>query len=114
MTAQQFPLTPQLSVLSEALTDAHARIQKDFISINPVVGINRQMRASGIAADVITIECLVTNKRILVILQDATPNEASYQFGMRDKDPEPEYKKMALADLTTEQLYQWVRDYFQA
>ncbi|MDN3638788.1 hypothetical protein QWY82_08210 [Simiduia curdlanivorans] len=114
MTKQQFPLTPQLSALSDALTEAHARIQKDFASINPVVGINRQMRASGIGADVITIECLVANKRIFIILQDAVPDMATYQFGMRDTDPEPGYEKIAIGELTSEQLYQWIRDYFQA
>lgn len=114
MTKQQFSLTPQLNALSDALTEAHTRIQKDFVNLNPVVGINRQMRASGIAADVITIECLVSNKRIFIILQDAAPDVASYQFGMRDKDPEPVYQKILVADLTTDQLYQWIRDYFQA
>lgn len=112
MTKQQFPLTPQLSALSEALTEAHARIQKDFAALNPVIGINRQMRAGGIAADVITIDCLVSNKRIFIILQDAAPDVVSYQFGMRDVDPAGAYQEIALSALTVEQLYEWISDYF--
>ena len=114
MTKQQFPLTPQVSALSDALTEAHARIQKDFANLNPVIGINRQMRASGIAADVITIDCLVSNKRILIILQDASPDMASYQFGWRDQDPASEYQKIDFKAINVEQLYQWIGDYFRA
>ena len=112
MDKQQFPLTPQLSTLSDVLTAAHANIQRDFANINPVVGINRQMRASGIAADVITVDCLVSNKRILLILQDAKPEVVNYLFGRRDVDPDGNYQEVALAELTAEKLYEWVRDYF--
>lgn len=112
MSQQQFPMTPQLSQLSEALTEAHARIQQDFATINPVVGINRQMRASGIAADVITIECLVSNRRILIILKDAEAGSVSYQFGLRNTDPDSEYRSIALDALSPDQLYCWMRDYF--
>ncbi|MBB3167736.1 hypothetical protein [Simiduia aestuariiviva] len=45
MAPQQFPLTPLLSTLSEVLTEARARIQRDYAHINPVVGINRQVCA---------------------------------------------------------------------
>ncbi|AFU98408.1 hypothetical protein [Simiduia agarivorans] len=112
MPHQQFPLTPQLSTLSATLTEAHARIQQQHAQINPVVGINRQMRASGIAADVVTIDCLVSNKRILIILQDAKPEEASYQFCRRDADPASGYEAIALADLTVDKVYGWVVEYF--
>lgn len=112
MANLQYPVTPQLNRLSEVLTEAHAQIQRDFTSLNPVVGINRQMRGSGIAADVVTIDCLVSNRRILIILQDAKPNVASYQFGMRDEDPAGGYNTIALSALTVDLVYKWVRDYF--
>ncbi|UTA46857.1 hypothetical protein L1F30_11865 [Simiduia sp. 21SJ11W-1] len=112
MAPQQFPLTPQLSTLSEVLTEAHARIQRDYAHINPVVGINRQMRASGIGADVITVDCLVSNKRILLILHDAQPEQVSYLFGRRDVDPDGNYKTIALAEVTVAQVCAWVVEYF--
>lgn len=112
MPPQQFPLTPQLSELSATLSEAHARVQQHHARINPVVGINRQMRASGIAADVVTIDCLVSNKRILIILQDAKPYEASYQFCKRDADPASGYETIALAELTADKVYRWVVEYF--
>jgi hypothetical protein len=44
MGAQQYPMTPQLNALSEALTAAHASILLDFVHIYFVVGNNRLMR----------------------------------------------------------------------
>lgn len=112
MAPQQFPLTPQLSEISQTLTEAHARIQQNHAGINPVVGINRQMRASGIAVDLVTIDCLVSNKRILMIMQDAKPDEVSYQFCRRDTDPAGGYEVIPLAELTVDKVYGWVVEYF--
>ncbi|MBB3167483.1 hypothetical protein [Simiduia aestuariiviva] len=112
MSQYTFPVTPQLNAISEFLSEAHARIQQNFTTINPVVGINQQMRASGIPADVITIDCLTSNRRILIILHDSTPDVARYQFGKRDRDPEKAYREIALNALTADQLYQWMGEYF--
>lgn len=96
----------------EAVELAHAKIQEDFKYIDPVVGINRQMRKVGIATDLMTIDCLKTGKRILLVFHDAQPETVEYQFCLRDKDPALEFENIEVEHLTPQQLYDWMRDTF--
>ena len=80
-----------LELLSDYVTDAHTRIQKTFDNINPVVGVSRGMRSVGIPADAMTIDCLKSGKRIIIILHDETPEILQYQFAYKDKDPAEEF-----------------------
>ena len=101
-----------LKAISDRITDAHTRIQQDFDFINPVVGVNRQMRTAGIPADAMTVDCLKTNRRILLILHDQQPEQVHYQFGQRDQDPGPEFKTLSLDEVSEQQLYDWMASYF--
>jgi hypothetical protein len=102
----------QLEALSEHITSAHARIQQQHEDINPVVGVNRQMRKSGIPADAMTIDCLKTNRRILIILHDEQPDIVHYQFGMREQDPGPHFDTLPFEQAHEQQLYDWIVSYF--
>lgn len=102
----------KLKEISDRITNAHTRIQQDFASINPVVGVNRQMRAAGIPADAMTIDCLKTNKRILVVFHDEQADLAYFQFGIRDQDPGPSFETLAYAELTEQQFYDWMVEQF--
>lgn len=102
-----------LEQLSDCITDAHRRIQAEREDINPVVGVNRQMRASGIPADAITIDCLRTDRRILLILHDQQPQLVRYQFGARDRDPESAFEEIRLDALTQTVLVDWMVGYFR-
>jgi len=75
-----------LKALSDRASEAHARIQATYQHINPVVGVRRGMRDSGIPADAMTIDCLQTRRRILMILHDGEPDVLLYQFGCIDED----------------------------
>ncbi len=97
-----------LEILSDRITNAHTRIQQEHADINPVVGVNRQMRASGIPADAITIDCLRTNRRILIILHDHAPDLVRYQFGQRNTDPEVDFEAMKMHKVSEQQLYEWM------
>lgn len=103
---------PVLETLSDIATDAHTRIQQDFETINPVVGISRSMRTSGIPADAMTIDCLKTNRRIILILHDNQPEIIRYQFAFRDKDPSDDFEVIQFSDLTSQKLYDWIASYF--
>ena len=103
---------PALLSLSEIASEAHAKIQQDFADINPVIGVMQGMRKMGIPADVLTIDCLETNKRILIILHDEHPGLIRYQFTFIDQDPSDDYHDIASADVTSETLYGWIKDYF--
>ncbi|MBF0264487.1 MAG: hypothetical protein HQL46_04385 [Gammaproteobacteria bacterium] len=105
-------LTKQLSALCDTATEAHSQIQKEFKDINPIVGVNQNMRKNGIATDVMTIDCLKTNKRIILILNDQQPDIINYQFCFRNKDPEGEYLKILYSEVNVQKLFAWMRDYF--
>ena len=91
---------------------AQAEFQKDFDGCDPVIGIMRSMRDAGFAADAMTIDCLVSGKRILCILHDNAPEAVDYLFGHRNKDPDMNFNKIALAELTEKQFYLWMKSYF--
>jgi len=103
-----------LKLLSDLITDAHARIQQAHADINPVVGLRRGMREKGIPADAMTIDCLRTGKRIVLILHDQQPDVLIYQFTLKDTDTDAPYQQVALEGLGVELLFEWMRDYFQA
>ena len=101
-----------LAILSDLITEAHTNIQKDFENINPIVGVNRKLRAQGIPVDAMTIDCLKTGKRIILLLNDNTPDILQYQFSYKSKDPDEIFVQLDFEKLTTQQLYEWMRDYF--
>lgn len=103
---------PALLSLSEIASEAHEKIQLDFKDINPVTGVMQGMRKMGIPADVLTIDCLVTNKRILVILHDEHPGMMRYQFSYIDQDPSDDFIDIASAEVTSDVIYGWIKEYF--
>lgn len=103
-----------LAVLSDLATEAHTKIQQDFSDLDPVVGVSQQMRSAGIAADLMTIDCLRTGKRIIAILQDKQPGILHYQFSYKDQDPAAEFEQLPMASLTAQVLYDWMKGYFRA
>jgi hypothetical protein len=103
---------PALLSLSDIASQAHAKIQQDYEHINPVIGVIQGMRKVGIPADAITIDCLVSNKRILIILHDDYPKIIRYQFTFSDQDPADDYQEAVLADVTSEAVYGWIEEYF--
>jgi hypothetical protein len=103
-----------MKTLSDIATEAHTQIQQNCPDINPVVGVNQGMRASGFPADIMTIDCLKTNKRIILILHDDSPELVRYQFSFRDQDPADEFKDIALKDISATLLYDWMIAYFSS
>lgn len=101
-----------LELLSDYITEAHSQIQKNFDNINPVVGVSRGMRSVGIPADAMTIDCLKTGKRIIIILHDESPEMLQYQFSYKDKDPADEFQNLSIDQLNEEILYSWMATYF--
>lgn len=101
-----------LKTLSDNASEAHARIQATYQHINPVVGVRRGMRDSGIPADAMTIECLQTRRRILMVLHDGEPGTLLYQFGSMDEEAGNDFERIALDRVGTDQLFEWMRDYF--
>ena len=101
-----------LKILSELASDAHARIQATHQYINPVVEVRRGMRDAGIPADVMTIDCLRTRRRITLILHDEQPGVLLYQFVTIEDEVGNDFQQMALGDMTTTKLFEWIEEYF--
>jgi len=101
-----------LKALSEQASKAHEKIQQRQQHINPVVGIRRGLRDSGIPADVMTIDCLRTRRRIMLVLHDGEPGTLLYQFIRLDENPGDDYQRKALSDVNCETLLNWMQDYF--
>lgn len=102
-----------LEIVSDFASEAHANIQKDFVNINPVIGLNLGMRNVGIPADAITIDCLKTGKRIIIVLHDQQPDVVQYQFSYKAQDPDEKFQTLSINDLSAQTLYNWIKDYFK-
>ncbi|MEE4245770.1 MAG: hypothetical protein V2I33_10180 [Kangiellaceae bacterium] len=103
-----------LEKLSDMASEAHAKVQQDHANLNPIVGLSRGMRKSGIPADAVTIDCLQTQKRIIIILHDQHPDILQYQFAFKNKDPDGDFTVMQFSEITAETLYDWMVSYFLA
>ena len=101
-----------LKALSDMVSDAHARIQASHEHINPVVEVRRGMRGAGIPADVMTIDCLRTRRRITLILHDEQPGVLLYQFITIEDEVGDDFQSMALSEMDTQKLFQWIEEYF--
>jgi len=101
-----------LETLCDITTVAHTRIQQDFQDINPIVGVSKNMRKNGVPADAMTIDCLKTGKRIIIVLHDHNPDIINYQFSFRDKDPDSKFEQLPFKELTSTQIYDWIKIYF--
>ena len=101
-----------LHKLCDMTTEAHTRFQKDIAEIDPIVGVSQNMRTNGVPADAMTIDCLKSGKRIILILHDEQPDLINYQFAWRDKDSANQMKKMSFDDVTEDILYEWMKNYF--
>ena len=87
--------------LGDIAAEAQRQFQLLYAHIDPVIGINRQLREQGFAVDIMTIDCHVTHKRITLLLEDANPNNARYQFGHSHQDPASHFTPIALNQLNT-------------
>lgn len=104
--------TDPLKTLSDRVSDAHAQIQAAHEHINPVVEVRQGMRNAGIPADVLTLDCLRTQRRITLILHDQQPGIVLYQFVTREEEVGGEFKQMPLEDMGSDTLVAWMEDYF--
>ncbi len=103
-----------LKQLSDMATNAHTDIQRDFPTINPVVGLRRGMRDIDIPADALTIDCLSSQRRIVLVLHDAHPDTLIYQFTRIDDDADAPYQQTRFGELSSGTLYGWIKDYFSS
>ncbi|MEE3157371.1 MAG: hypothetical protein VX301_04050, partial [Pseudomonadota bacterium] len=61
---------------------------------------------------VLTLDCLRTQRRITLILHDQHPGVVLYQFVTREEEVGGEFKQIALAEMSSQTLFDWMQDYF--
>ncbi len=105
-------INKQLETLCDIVTESHTRIQQDFKDINPIVGVNQTMREKGGPADLVTIDCSKSGKRIILLVQDKQPDIISYQFSFKEKDPDEKFENIEFNELTANKVYDWIKGYF--
>ena len=101
-----------LRTLSDLVNDAHTQIQAAHQHINPVVEVRQSMRDARIPADVLTLDCLRTQRRITLILHDQHPGVLLYQFVTREQEVGREFEQMSLANIRSQTLFDWMQEYF--
>ena len=101
-----------LEKLYALANEAHARIQQEITNLDPIIGVSQKMRQSGVPADLMTIDCLKSGKRIIIILSDQEPNNINYQFAYKNKDFDNYFEQMAVNELSATLLYKWMKEYF--
>jgi hypothetical protein len=84
---------------------AQKQFQDKYQNIDPIIGINRQLRKQGFAVDIMTIDCQVSQKRVTLLVEDAKPDSAGYQFGRIDKDPGAHFEPLLITDLNQQGFY---------
>ncbi|HEY7773570.1 MAG TPA: hypothetical protein VIC26_10315 [Marinagarivorans sp.] len=92
--------------LADIAALAQQQFQARYADIDPVIGINRQLRKQGFAIDLMTIDCHVSKRRVTLLFEDAKPEVAGYQFGWTDKDPESQFESMPVSSLTQQGFYE--------
>ncbi len=84
---------------------AQKKFQDQYRNIDPIIGINRQLRKQGFAIDIMTIDCQASQKRVTLLVEDAKPESAGYQFGKISQDPDSHFESMAIAELSPQGFY---------
>ena len=104
----------KLKIICDITTEAHTLIQQNFKDINPVVGVTHKMRSNGIPADAMTIDCLKSGKRIIILLHDQQPDIIHYQFTFKAQDPDSKFEAIQFDKVTSTIIYEWIKNYFSS
>lgn len=101
-----------LKDLSEVAARANDLFYNKHSHVDTVMGImDKGLRNQGIKADAITIDCLVLNKKIVILLHDDKPKVASIALGNKEGDifSSTEY---LLTDISEEVLVRVMQENF--
>lgn len=105
-------MKPRLDTISDRLTAAHALLQQNYLNLDPVIGVRQHLRQAGFPADLVSIDCLKSNKRIILLLHDDQPESIGLQYSDINADPEIDFEHHPLESVTESCLYDWMQQYF--
>ena len=80
-------MTPALNELAEVIAKANDLFAQRHQNVDTVIGImDKVLRKQGMAADAVTIDAVVLNKKIVFLLRDAEPDAVEVALGNKEGD----------------------------
>ncbi|ROS00359.1 hypothetical protein EDC56_3010 [Sinobacterium caligoides] len=94
--------------LADIAAEAQAQVQAQYPQLDPVIAISHQLRASGFAADTLTVQSTRYDQRLLIVLHDARPNEVDYEFSRLSEEAPFAFSVLPLVALDLPQFVRWM------
>jgi len=104
--------TTDLDTVSELATAAQAVFKREFREINIQAGLITSLRAQGIAADAVVLDCQDTGRRLVFMVRDAEPGKVAYQLANRNEDQEADPTILAITDLRVADIVTLMKQHF--
>jgi hypothetical protein len=80
-------MSPTLKTLSEIAAKASDTFHAKHHDIDTLLGImDKNLRQQGIPADAITIDCIMLDKKIVILIHDDKPDTVDIALGNKDGD----------------------------
>lgn len=98
--------------LSTRAEKAQLAVQSRHQNLDPVIGVNRSMRKQGYPVDLITIDCLLTQRRVTMMLDDTKVGSLFYRFETVNVDQQIAFSELAFALVTSERIADWIIEAF--
>ena len=94
--------------LSARAEKAQLIVQSRHQNLDPVIGVNRSMRKRGFPVDLITIDCLLTQRRVTMMLDDTKVGRVFYRFETVDADQHIAFSELEFARVTSDRIANWI------
>lgn len=101
-----------LQDLSELIAEANDLFYEKNSQLDTVIGImDKTLRAQGMAAEAISIDCIPVHKKIVFLIHDAKPDHVDVAFGNKAGDISSA-NTVTLATLQVTDIVTYMSDYF--
>ncbi len=80
-------MNKKLTDVAEIVAQANDLFLAKYSKVHTSIGImDKALRKQGTNADAVTIDCIASSKRIVLLLPDATPNQINFAIGDDNND----------------------------
>lgn len=104
--------TEDLETISDRATSAQAEFKREYRTINIQAGLITSLRAQGIAADAVVLDCQDTGRRMVLMVRDAEPGKVAYQLANRNEDQEANPMILPIDKLQVPEIVELMKQHF--
>lgn len=104
--------TEDLETISDRATAAQAEFKREHREINIQAGLITSLRAQGIAADAVVLDCQNTGRRMVFMVRDAEPGKVAYQLANRNEDQEANPTILPIGELQVADIVALMKRHF--